>query len=546
MTRQATAYDVVVVGGGHNGLICAAYLAGSGLRVVVLERREVPGGMAETSELLPGVRVPTLAHTVGRLKPSVARDLKLRQHGMVLVQPQVRVFAPQPDGRSLTLWTDLARTAAELPDSGLLAAGDADGYLKADMRLRTLARAVNALHEHVPPDLASPSLSGALGAVRTGLAARARTRSADVGLLRTLPMSVADLVADWFESDALQAVIAARGILLTRFGPRMPGTAAVLLTDSAGNDGGLAGQTVFARGGPGALSAALASAARSAGAEIRSSSEVRHVRHSGESVRGVTLAGGEEIDATVVVSGLDPKTTLLSLLDPEVLGPRLSWRASNIRQSGVTAKVNFALRELPSFPAAGGDSRRLRGRILLSPSMSTLDRAADPAKYGDFSREPLIEVTIPSLVDPSLIDGQRVGKAKHVLSAIVQCAPYDLREGTWDDRREALGDIATRTIENYAPGFAGLIEAREVITPLDIERGYGAQGGHPMHAEVGLDQWFEWRPLHGLGRYRMPLDGLYLCGSGAHPGGGITGAPGQLAAWEILGDLRAGRITVAT
>jgi phytoene dehydrogenase-like protein len=546
LTRRASAYDVVVVGGGHNGLVCAAYLAGSGLRVVVLERRANVGGMAETSELLPGIQVPTLAHTVGRLKPSVARDLKLRRHGLALVQPQVRVFAPQPDGRSLTLWVDAARTAAELQGSGLASAADAEGYLKANVRLRALASALSALHEGVPPDLAAPSLSGTLGAVRTGLAARARSRSADVGLLRTLPMSVADLVADWFESDALRAVIAARGMLLTRFGPRMPGTAAVLLTDSAGNDGGLAGQTVFARGGPGALSAALASAARSAGAEIRASAEVAHVRRSGEAVLGVTLAGGEEIDAAVVVSGLDPKTTLLSLIDPEALGPRLSWRASNIRQSGVTAKVNFALRGLPVFPAAQGDTKRLRGRILLSPSMSALDRAADPAKYGDVSEEPLIEATIPSLIDPSLVEGQRRGKVKHVMSAIVQSAPYDLREGTWSERRDALGDIAMRTIENYAPGFAGLVEAREVMTPLDIERGYGAAGGHPMHAEVGLDQWFEWRPLHGLGRYRMPLDGLYLCGSGAHPGGGITGAPGQLAAREIITDVRAGRIRVGT
>lgn len=540
---------MIVVGGGHNGLVCAAYLARGGVRTLVLERRSHVGGMAETSELLPGVRVPTLAHTVGRLRASVARDLGLRKHGLALVQPDVSVFAPQPDGRAITLWRDVTRTAAALHEVGSLLQADAEAFARADRQVRALGSALNALYERVPPDLASASLGSALSAVRGALAARRRPRSADASLLRTLPMSVADLAGEWFQSDALRALVAARGILLTGFGPRMPGTAQVLLTDSAGNDTGLAGQTVFARGGPGALSEALANAAKSAGAEIRSDREVVRVRRSGQRVVGVTLADGHEIDAAIVVSGLDPRTTLLTLLDPEVLGPRLTWRAGNIRQRGVTAKVNFALSGLPAFTAAGavgGDRERLRGRIVLAPSMAALDAAADPAKYGEFAAQPLIEATIPSLSDPSLIDKSRAGEVAHVLSAIVQAAPYDLRDGTWEERRGELGDVVTRTIEAYAPGFAALVEAREVITPLDIERGYGADGGHPMHAEVGLDQWFEWRPLHGLGRYRMPLEGLYLCGSGAHPGGGITGAPGQLAAREILSDLKAGRITVGT
>jgi phytoene dehydrogenase-like protein len=327
-------------------------------------------------------------------------------------------------------------------------------------------------------------------------------------------------------------------MLLSGLGPRMPGSAGVLLTDAAGNDGGLAGQTVLARGGPGALTDALAAAARAAGAEIRTETAVAHVRRDGESVKGLTLEDGVEIEAPVVVSSLDPKSTLLKLLEPEVLGPRLSWRAANIRQRGATAKVNFALRDLPHFPAAAHDPRLLRGRVLLAPSMAALDQAADPAKYGELTSEPLIEATIPSLMDASLIDTARAPAVRHVFSAIVQSVPYELRQGNWHERRDELGDVVTRTIERYAPGFADLIEAREVITPADIERGYGATGGHPMHAEVGLDQWFEWRPLHGFGRYRMPLAGMYLCGSGAHPGGGVTGAPGRLAAHEILADLR--------
>ncbi len=543
MTPRSSAFDAIVVGGGHNGLVCAAYLARGGVRTLVLERRAQVGGMAETSELLPGVKVPTLAHTVGRLSASVARDLGLRKHGLTLIQPDVCVFAPQTDGRAITLWRDVARTAAALHEVDSLTQADAAAYARADVLVRALGGALNAVYERVPPNLASASMGNSLAAVKGALAARGRARPADASLLRTLPMSVADLTDEWFQSDALRALVAARGILLTGFGPRMPGTAQVLLTDSAGNDGGLAGQTVFARGGPGALSDALAAAAMSAGAEIRSGREVIHVRRSGESVRGVTLADGEEIDAAVVVSGLDPRTTLLTLLDPEVLGPRLRWRASNIRQRGVTAKVNFALAGLPIFPAANGDPERLRGRIVLAPSMAALETAADPAKYGEIAAQPLIEATIPSLTDPSLIDASRAGTVTHVLSAIVQAAPYDLRDGTWDERRGELADAVTRTIETYAPGFANLIEAHEVISPLDIERGYGADGGHPMHAEIGLDQWFEWRPLHGFGRYRMPLNGLYLCGSGAHPGGGITAGPGRLAAQEILSDVKAGRIT---
>ncbi len=540
MTRRASAYDAVVVGAGHNGLVCAAYLARAGMRTLVLEARPNVGGMAETSEPWPGVRVPTLAHTVGRFRPLVARELRLREHGLKLVQPDVRVFAPQPDGRALTLWGDSRRTAAELAANDLVGPHDIGAYEQADARLRALTNGLASLHARVPPDLASPTLTHAFAGIRTALVARTRARSTSGGLLRVMPMAIRDLVDEWFESDALRAAIAARGVLLSGFGPRMPGTAGVLLTDAAGNDGGLCGQTVFARGGPGALTTALASAARAAGAEVRTSSAVARVRRDGETVKGVTLTSGDEIDAPVVVSSLDPKTTLLKLVDPEALGPRLSWRASNIRQRGVTAKVNFALRELPHF-AAATEERRLRGRILLAPSMLGLERAADPAKYGRISEEPLIEATIPTLLDASLIDPGRAGAVRHVMSVIAQAAPRDLREGTWHERRDELGDVVTKMIETYAPGFGDLVEARQVLTPLDIERDYGADGGHPMHAEVGLDQWFAWRPLHGLGRYRMPLRGMYLCGSGAHPGGGVTGAPGQLAAHEVLADLRAGR-----
>jgi phytoene dehydrogenase-like protein len=538
MKHPRGSYGAIVIGGGHNGLVCGAYLARAGVRTVVLENRPQAGGMAATAEIAPGVRAPMIAHSVGRLRPSVARELRLREHGLSLVQPQARVFAPLPDGRSMTLWNDVRRTAAELADGGVVSAADAAAYPELDRRLRALGKAMATLMGRTPPDLTQPSLGDALEGLRTGLQARARSHETGEALLRVLPMSVHDLLVEWFETDALRAVVAARAIQYTALGPRMPGTAQVLIADAAGNEGGLAGQTVLARGGPGALAEALVAAARAQGAEVRTDAEVAGVRHAGDRVVGVTLTGGEEIDAPIVVSSLDPKRTLLSLLDPAAVGPRLSWRAGNIRARGVTAKVNLALRELPRFTGLKpGDSRRLRGRIVIAPSMAYLERAADAGKYGAISTEPYIEATIPTLVDPSLIDESRAGDVRHVMSVLAQAAPYDLRDGSWDERRDELGDIVLETLERYAPGIGGLVEARQVVTPFDIERYYGASGGHPLHAEVGLDQWYAWRPMHGLGRYRLPLEGMYLCGSGAHPGGGITGGPGQLAAREIVADV---------
>ena len=526
MTRRSDAYDAIVIGAGVNGLVCAAYLARGGLRTLVLEARDSVGGMAETAELWPGVRVPVLAHTVGRFRPNVARELRLRDHGLRLVQPDVRVFAPQQDGRNIVLWGDAAQTANALATNDLVGPADAARYVAADKQLRALGEALAQLHGRVPPDLASPSLADALGGLRTAVAARSRASSGGIGLLRAMPMAVRDLADELFDSDALRAIVAARAMLLSGLGPRDPGSAGALITDIAGNDGGLAGQTVFARGGPGALTDALASAARAFGAEVRTSIAVAGVLRDGEAVTGVTLASGDTIDAPTVVSTLDPKSTLLDLIDPEALGPRLSWRASNIRQRGATAKVNFALRGLPALSPTGADPRQFRGRILLAPSTRSLDELARAAKYGGVGDSPLIEATIPTLVDSGLVDDSRSKGVKHVLSAVIQGVPYD---ATSD-----VGEIATNAIETIAPGFADLVEATHVITPKDLERDYGAQGGHAMHAEVGLDQWFEWRPLHGFGRYRMPLRGMYLAGSGAHPGGGVTGAPGQLAAREIL------------
>ena len=552
--RPDTYWDAVIVGAGHNALVTAAYLATAGMRTLVLERRDRVGGAADTVELGRGARVPALAHTVGRLRPSVQKDLALARHGLSLVAPDVRVFAPSPDGSAVTLWSDSKRTAAGL-------GGDGPGYLEFDKRVRLLAKFLDELGRSTPPDIKSPRPSDAVSGLKLGRSFKGLGRDGSRTVLRVLPMAIADLVGESVEGDALRGALAWRGVRFGAVGPWSAGTAAMLLMDGAGNDGGAAGETVFARGGPGALSDALAAAARAAGAEIRTSAPVVHITSRDGRATGVVLEGGEEITARGVVSGADPKRMLLELIDPVELGPSLGWRAGNIRTPGVVAKVNLALKKLPTFPAAGGDESLLRGRIVVAPGIDAMERAFDATKYGRWSESPILEATIPSLTDPSLVEGAKAGT--HVMSVIAQYAPYDLagagagagggaagagaaatgdpgRRGPagWDGQRDVFGDVVIAALERVAPGIGKLVSERQVLTPVDLEQQYGLSGGHPLHAEQALDQFFVWRPLLGHARYRVALEGLYLCGSGGHPGGGITGGPGQNAAREIIRDLR--------
>ena len=530
---ESNRYDAIVIGGGHNGLVAAAYLGKAGLRTVVLERRPTVGGAAATSELAPGARVPTLAHTVGRLRPSVVRDLDLKRHGLSLVGPEVRAFAPGLDGDGIALWTDIARTVKGLRARSV---ADSEAFASFDGLVRSLSGFLGDIAGKTPPDIESPGLGDTLAALQLGRTFRGLGRDHGRTITRVLPMAIADFVAESFQTDALQAALAWRGIQYTAMGPWSAGTTAVLLADSAGNDGGAAGQTVFARGGPGALSTALEAAAREAGVVIRTSADVTDITSHDGRATGVVVAGGEELTARAVVTGIDPKRALTALADPVAIGPSLLWRAANIRTPGTVAKVNLVLSGLPTFPAAAGDARLLRGRILIAPGIDAMERAHDAAKYGRYSDPPMMEATIPSLVDPSLVDGAAPGT--HVMSVIVQATPYTLRDGGWDEARDAFGDLVVKTLDDYAPGLAGLVTARQVLTPLDLERDYGLTGGHPMHGEHGLDQFFLWRPLLGHARYRMGLMGLYLAGAGAHPGGGVTGQNGQNAAREIVADLR--------
>jgi phytoene dehydrogenase-like protein len=528
----STNYDAIVIGAGHNGLTTAAYLARAGLEVLVLEGRAQLGGATITTPLDRGVRMPGLAHTVGRLRPSVQRELELQRHRLALVAPEVRVFAPQPDGRAVSLWADLGATVNGLRE---WSQEDATAYVEFDRQVRALGKFLGDLGDETPPDVKSPGLTDALLGLRLGRSFKGLGKHEGRTILRVLPMAVADFVGESFTTEAIRATLAWRGVRYTAMGPWSAGTAHVLLADSAGNDGGAAGETVFVRGGPSALADALASAAQAAGAVIRVSCPVARVTTDDGRVTGVALESGEEIAAPVVVSGLDPKRLLTELLDPVVVGPSMRWRAGNIRTPGTLAKINLVLDGLPEFPAANGDPRLLRGRIQVgTTSIDAMEHAFDASKYGRISEEPVLEATIPSLVDPSLVADSAEGT--QVMSVLLQWVSPKLEDGATDARRNEIGDLAIRTLETVSPGLGSRVIARQVLTPADLEQEYGLSGGHPLHAEPALDSFFLWRPLLGWARYRMPVEGLYLAGSGAHPGGGVTGAPGRNAAREILAD----------
>jgi phytoene dehydrogenase-like protein len=519
--------DVIVIGGGHNGLVAASYLAKAGKQVLVLERDERVGGIVRPTEPAPGFTAPGLVHTTGRLRTSVVKDLKLDRFGYRTVTPPVRMHAPMPDGSSVTFWADASRTGEELRARS---AADADAYPAFDKKVRAIASFLAYVAVATPPDPKSPSLADAIMGLRLGKAFRDLGGKTGREAIRALPMAVADLVQEVFESEAVRGPLATRGVLYTAMGAWATGTAAVFMSDSAGTDGGAAGTTVFPVGGTGALTDALQQATASLGVQIRTRAEVVEIRSIGTRAVGVTLADGTELNAPLIVSAADPKRTA-ALCDPVTLGPTMVWRTGNIRQPGATARVNLALSGLPAFH--GGDADRLAGRIVVGPSIDDVERAMDAVKYGHVSDEPILEATIPSLTDPTLAP-----EGKHVMSVVFQAAPYALRDGDWASERDRVGDITIKALEQVAPGLGELVEAREVITPADMEATYGLSGGHIQHAEPALDQFFAWRPLLAEARYAFLLDGLYLAGSGAHPGGGVTGGPGANAARQILKDLK--------
>jgi phytoene dehydrogenase-like protein len=522
--------EAVIIGAGHNALVAAFYLAKAGLRPLVLERRPIAGGAAVTEEFHPGFRSSTLAHAAGPLVERVVREMNLARHGLQTIRPDPAVFAPLEDGRALVLHRDPLRSAASI---AAFSRRDADKYAEFADVLRRLAAIVRPQLLKTPPAIGSPdsgdlwNLFGAGRAVR-GLGSRDMFR-----LLRWGPMAVADLVAEWFECEPLRAVVASRGIFGASLGPWSAGSGALLLLRAA-LDPEPASGVAFVRGGMGSLAAALAEAATQAGTEIRTNAEVAEIKARDGSVTGVALAGGEEIAAQAVLSGADPRRTFLGLIDPAHLAPNFLARIRNYRSAGILAKVNLALAGLPTFPALKNlrdGASALAGRIHIGPEIDYLERAFDASKYGEFSAEPYLEAAVPSLSDPELAPA-----GKHVVSIYAQFAPYKLRDGNWAEKREALGDVVVKTLSRYAPDLPGLILQRQVITPLDLEDTLGLSGGHIFHGELALDQLLSLRPLLGWAAYRTPLKGLYLCGSGTHPGIGVTGASGANAARQFLKD----------
>jgi phytoene dehydrogenase-like protein len=525
--------EVIIIGGGHNALVTAFYLARKGLKPLVLERRSILGGAAVTEEFHPGFRCSTLAHAGGPPLASIVADMQLAHHGLQKLESPVRVFAPTPYGAALTLYTD---TKSSIEEIKKFSPKDAAGYADFQQALTRASAITSQLLELTPPDLDKPSGQDAWKALQLGRVARRLGKKEMVRLVRWGPMAVADFVAEFFETDVLRAAVAARGIFGAALGPWSAGSTALLLLRAAA-DPYPVGNSATPRGGMGALTAAMASAAKQAGAEIRTGAEVAQIIVKNGMAVGVALAGGEEIAAKIVVSGADPRRTFLGLLDPVHLPPSFVVKMQHYRANGTMAKLNLALDALPSFTALRGATdaqSKLAGRIHIGAEIDYLERAFDHSKYGEFSSEPYLDIMIPTLLDPSLAP-----PGKHVMSICMQFAPYRLKTGAWTDSDyESLTHATLGTLTRYAPDLPAKTIAAGVIAPDGMESEYGLTGGHPFHGELALDQIFTMRPLLGWARYRTPVRGLYLCGNGTHPGNGVTGASGANAAREILKDLR--------
>lgn len=527
---MANNYDVIIIGGGHNGLVNAAYLARAGKKVLVLERRHLVGGAAVTEEIYPGFKFTEFSYVVSLLRPEIVRDLNLPAHGLEIL-PLPSTFTPMLNGDHIAFWDDHEETHNEIARHSLK---DADAYDEYGRLMYHMAKAVRPIISMVPSDPTSLSPGDLRGLLKLGMHMRDLGEDKFYQLYKLMTMSSGDYLDEWFETDALKGTKAASGIIGTFMGPRSPGTAYVLLHHYMGEIDGVFRAWGFAKGGTGGISNSIASAARSLGAEIRLNAAVANVIVKNGRAVGVALENGDELYANVIVSSLDPKRTFLKLIDEKELPGDFVTDIRRYKTRGSSGKVNLALDALPHFTAMSRENAMaaLRGAISISPSVEYLERAFDDAKYGDFSQRPYMDMIIPSLIDPGMAP-----PGKHVMSIFVQYAPYNLNGGWNDARRQAFGDAVIDTLSQFAPNLKEIILHRQVLSPWDVEQITGLTEGNIFAGELALHQLFFLRPSPQWSNYRTPLHNFYQCGSGTHPGGGIMGAGGRLAALEILKDL---------
>jgi phytoene dehydrogenase-like protein len=517
-------YDAIVIGGGHNGLTAAAYLARAGRKVLVLERRHVLGGAAVTEELFPGFKFSVCSYVVSLLRPEIIRDLDLPRHGLEIL-PLDGTFTPMPDGDYLWRCNDHAKTRREIARHSKL---DAEAYDEYGKAMVEMARFVKPILSMTPPDPLSLDPRELMKLLFLGRRFRRLADADRYNQIQLMTMSAADFLDQWFETDVLKATMSASGIIGTFLGVRSPGTAYVLLHHYMGEIDGAFRSWGFARGGTGAVSNAIAAAAREAGAEIRTETSVVGITVKRGEATGVVLGSGDELSSHLVLSSIDPNLTFRCVDANELPGDFLE-EMRRYKFRGSSGKVNLALDALPNFTCLPGGGPHLRGALSISPSVDYMERAYDQAKYGQFSTRPYVDLVIPTLTDPSVAP-----PGKHILSCFVQYAPYHLASATWDGQREAFGDAVIDTIAEYAPNIRDIILYRQVLTPLDLEREFGLTEGNIFQGELTLEQLFFARPAPGWAQYTTPIRHLWMCGAATHPGGGIMGAPGRNAALRIL------------
>ncbi len=526
-------FDVIIIGAGHNGLVTAGYLSRWGLKVLLLEQRPVVGGSCVTEEPFPGYRISTAAYVCSLLDPRVIDDLELRRYGYSIFPKDPASFTPLPDGRSLLFWQDEKKTYDEMAKFSRL---DAERYPAYEGLINRLALFAESQFRKTPANLFPSTLGDwkslvSLGGELLGLGPGDLTR-----LAKVMRASVKDFLDDYFESEVVKATLATDGVIGFNGGPSTAGSAYVLLHHCMGEVGGKRGLWGFVKGGMGGITQALWKSAEAQGAVVQTGAAVAQVRVKSGRAVGVVVEDGEEIDARMVVSNADPKRTFLHLVGEGDLPASFRAKVDSIRMEGSALKVNLILGELPDFTAYPGTAvgPQHKGTIHICPSLTYMEEAWRDAEQGIPSKYPMLECCIPTTYDDSLAPPGR-----HIMSIFVQYAPYRLKEGSWDDIRDSYADRVVDALENYAPNIKGAIIDRQVLTPLDLEREFGLTHGNIFHGDMILGQLSSLRPLRGWAQYRTPVHNLYLCGSGTHPGGGVTGLPGYNAAREIMIDIKA-------